>query len=51
MVTDSTKSILLMIICFGDYNKDELSKKAIDMFTQYAFATNIEEVKIIEGDE
>lgn len=51
MVSSSTKSILLMIICFGEYNKDELEKIALDMFKEYTYATNIKEVEVIGSEE
>ncbi len=50
MVTENTKSILLMIICFGKYDEQELSTVAIDMFEKYASGQNIRKIEVIESD-
>lgn len=44
MVTDETKKILLFIVCFGKGEKDEDEKLAIDLFKQYASASNINKI-------
>lgn len=46
-VTDSTKKILLMIICFSDDKKEENVKRAIDIFEKYGNAKNIEQIEVI----
>lgn len=51
MITKDTKSILLMIICFGEYNEEELSSIAKKMFSDYTYATNFQKIKVIESDE
>lgn len=50
MVTDTTKSILLMIICFDGMLPDDKRIKALDMFKTYAYANNIEEIKVIKEE-
>lgn len=47
MVTDETNKILLMIICFNDGKKDENIARAIDIFSKYANAKNIEKIEVI----
>lgn len=44
MVTEETKKILLFIVCFGKSEKDEDEKLAIDLFRQYASASNINKI-------
>jgi DNA/RNA-binding domain of Phe-tRNA-synthetase-like protein len=46
MVTNNTKKILLMIICFGTSMYEENKKFAIDIYQKYAQAKNIEDIKI-----
>jgi DNA/RNA-binding domain of Phe-tRNA-synthetase-like protein len=50
MVTEDTKSILLMIICFdGELNNNE-REIALDMFKTYAYAKNIKEIKVMKEE-
>lgn len=47
MVTEKTKKILLMIICFSNSYQDENRAIAIDLYKKYGNAMNIEDIKII----
>lgn len=51
MITKDTKTILLMIICFGEYDEEALSNIALKMFKDYTEATNIKKIKVIESSE
>lgn len=51
MVTTSTNKILLMIICFGEYDENELSAVAIDMFEKYCFGQNIKKIDVIRESD
>lgn len=46
MVTESTKKILLFVVCFGVDEIEEDKKIAIDIFEKYCGAHNIEAIKI-----
>lgn len=46
-ITDETKRILLMIICFSDQYLDQNRETAIQMYTQYAKVKNIKDVEVI----
>lgn len=46
MVTESTKKILLFIVCFGKDEIEEDKKIAIDIFEKYCGAHNIETINI-----
>jgi DNA/RNA-binding domain of Phe-tRNA-synthetase-like protein len=46
MITDKTKSILLMIICFSQTQFEESKAKAIEMFKKHAYAQNIKEINV-----
>ena len=46
MVTNETKKILLMIICFGPSMHEENKKFAIDIYQKYATAKNIKDIRI-----
>lgn len=43
-VSENTKKILLMVICFDDIDKDRIKEVSIDIFKKYAYADNIEEI-------
>lgn len=45
-VSETTKKILLMVICFDDLDKDEIEKLSIEIFEKYAYATNIERLEV-----
>ena len=47
-VTSSTKKILLFIVCFGPSNKERDKAQAINLFTKYCNAKNIEEIEVIK---
>lgn len=46
MVTNNTKKILLMIICFGPSMKEEQKQFAIDIYKKYTNAKNITDIEI-----
>lgn len=48
MITSNTKTILLMVICFDDLNKDIIETKSIDIFKKYVYASNIKRIEIIK---
>jgi len=50
MVTETTKKILLMIICFDGGLSENETNKALDMFKRYAYANNITEIKVIKEE-
>lgn len=45
-VSENTKKILLMVICFDDIDKDRIKEVSIDIFKKYAYADNIEEIEV-----
>lgn len=45
-VTEDTKKILLMVICFDDLDSDNIEKISLDIFKQYAYAKNIERIEV-----
>lgn len=47
-ISENTKKILLMIICFDELDKDIIEEKAIDIFKKYALATNVNKIKVIK---
>ena len=47
MITDNTKKILLMIICFSSSEVEENINRAVEIFTEYAIATSIEKIEVI----
>lgn len=47
-ISDKTKHLLLMIICFDKANKEEIKSKAIEMFCENIEVSNIEEIKVIK---
>lgn len=47
MVTENTRKILLMIICFSNEKTEENICLAKDIFSKYANATNINEIEVI----
>ena len=46
MITNSTKTILVFVICFSDKEIKEDKLKTLDIFKKYANARNIEEIKV-----
>ena len=50
MITEETKSILLMIICFDGEFSDNEREIALDMFKTYAYAKNIIEIKVMKEE-
>lgn len=47
-ISENTKKILLMIICFDELDKNIIEEKAIDIFKKYALATNVNKIKVIK---
>ena len=47
MITDETKKILLMIICFSERYYEENIKRAIEIYENYCFASNITKIEVI----
>ena len=47
MITDETKKILLMIICFSERYYEENIKRAIEIYEDYCFASNITKIEVI----
>lgn len=47
-ISENTKKILLMIICFDELDKDIIEQKAISIFEKYALATNVNKIKVIK---
>lgn len=47
MVTENTKKILLIIICFSSEEYEENIKRAIEIFSKYANAKNINQIEVI----
>ena len=47
-ITSDTKKILLMVICFDELDKDIIDQVSIEVFEKYAYAKNINEVKVIK---
>ena len=46
--TSETKKILLMVICFDELDKDIIDQISVEVFKKYAYANNINEVKVIK---
>lgn len=47
-ITEGTKKILLMVICFDDIDEDKIKEVSIDTFKKYAYAENIEDIKVVK---
>lgn len=47
MITDETKKILLMIICFSERYYEENINRAIEIYKEYCFASNITKIEVI----
>lgn len=47
-ISDDTKKILLMIICFDEIDKEIIEDKAISIFEKYALATNVNKINVIK---
>lgn len=47
-VTNTTKRILLFIVCFGLSEKDKDEKDAITLFSKYSSAKNIQKIEVIK---
>jgi DNA/RNA-binding domain of Phe-tRNA-synthetase-like protein len=47
-ITSETKKILLMVICFDELDKDIIDQISVEVFEKYAYANNINEVKVIK---
>ncbi len=47
-ITNDTKKILLMVICFDELDKDIIEKLSIKTFEKYAYASNVENIKVIK---
>ena len=45
-ITSDTSKILLMVICFDELDKEKIKDISIDIFKKYAYAKNIEEIKV-----
>lgn len=48
MIKENSKSILVMIICFSDTYIEENKILTLELFKKYAFAKNIQEVKVLK---
>lgn len=42
----NTKRVLLFIVCFGDSNKERDEEKAIELYTKYCDAKNIQKINV-----
>lgn len=47
-ITSETKKILLMVICFDELDKEKIDEISIDIFKKFAYANNINSVKVIK---
>lgn len=47
-ITNETKKVLLMVICFDDLDSEIIEKTSIDLFKKYALATSINRIEIIK---
>lgn len=47
-ISEDTKKILLMIICFDEIDKEIIEDKAISIFEKYALATNVNKINVIK---
>lgn len=47
MITNETKKILLMIICFSERYYEENIKRAIEIYEEYCFASEITKIEVI----
>lgn len=47
-ITEETKKILLMVICFDELQKENIEEISLDIFKKYAYASNIEKIEVIK---
>lgn len=47
-ITMDTKTILLMVICFDELDKDKIKDLSIETFKKYAYASNINEIEVLK---
>ena len=47
-ITNETKRILLMVICFDELDKDIIEEKSIEIFNNYAYANNVKKIEVIK---
>ncbi len=47
MITEDTKRILLMIICFSENNLEEDVSLALDLFKEYANSSNVKKIEVL----
>ena len=48
MITNTTKKILVFVICFSENEIEKDKIEAINIFKKYAYAENIEEIEVIK---
>lgn len=47
-ITNETKKILLMVICFDNLDENIIDEISMDIFTKYAYAKNIKKIEVIK---
>ena len=48
MITNTTKKILVFVICFSETEIEKDKIETVDIFKKYAYAENIEEIEVIK---
>ena len=47
-ITEETKKILLMVICFDELDKNIIENLSVEIFKKYGYASNIEKIEIVK---
>ncbi len=47
-ISENTKQILLMVICFDELDKNIIDDLSIDIFERYGYASNIKKIEIVK---